>query len=887
MSDQESNLENLFNNSFDQELTEFWQEMEKEVEEEEALATQAEDDNNFLNWTATQPPNEQTNAKQPSKPGNSSAGNLDETLWEAFNDIPSTAQSESRTQGNSGNLEDWFSRDATSTAHLPHALPRLLPLYPQWEELESLIEQNVESLNPSIDIAALEALISATPQQASARTSSSISPSHSLTTQKETTNPSFPGLDDLLGQVEQTLVSVGAKESPNGDQPISSRYQLPKGRIFDQTMRVPIRQLDNLANLIGELVIQRNQMERHQSRLRQVLETLLGQVQKLSEVGIKTQDQYERSLLEGALIASRRKSSSSKGTFAIESLPSQGTSQADEGLDALEMDRFTGFHLLSQEIIERIVRVQESASDIEYLVGASEEVARNLGQVTTQLQEGMTKSRMVPFSQAADRLPRAVREISLRLNKQVTLQVEGRDVLIDKMILENLSSPITHLINNAITHGIESVPRRRQRGKKPNGNVTIRAFIQGNQTVISISDDGEGINLEEVKAKAIAKNILTAEQANNLNQQDLYDLLFSPGFTTKDNADDFSGRGVGLDVVQTSLRELRGSIGVESKSGQGTKFTIRLPLTLNICKALPCLIAQTHLAFPLEVVQDTLEIEPSELKPNKEGHICVTWNDNPIPCYQLNKLLSYNYPRFIKDLYGTRQGNEKIDIIILRCNTELIAVQVDRLLSEQEIVIKPIEGPSPKPPGIAGATVLGDGKIMLVGDVIELMEIAQGQLRTDGSLPSWKQTMISAREEQIQRYSEHREPMVLIVDDSITVRELLSLSFNKAGYLVEQARDGQEALEKLSSGLPCDLIFCDIEMPRMNGLELLSQLQRDEELSKIPFALLTSRGADRHRQVAAKLGASGYLTKPYTEKALLDAAERMIQGEVILTSSSY
>ena len=886
MSDQELNLEDLFNNSFDQELTEFWQEMEKEVEEEEALASEAEDDNSFLNWIETQPPNQEIKSRQPSKLRTSSAENLEaSSLWEAFNDTPSTAQNESKNKDNSGNLEDWFSHTAPPTERLPPVLPRLLPLYPQWEQLESLIEQNVESLTPSIDIATLEALIAATPQQDSTRTS--IPPSHSPTTQKETADPTFPGLDDLLGQVEQTLVSAGVKELPNSDQSLSSRYQLSKGRIFDQTMRVPIRQLDNLANLIGELVIQRNQMERHQNRLRQVLETLLGQVQKLGEVGIKTQDQYERSLLEGALIASRRKSSPSKSTFAIESFSSQGTPQADDGLDALEMDRFTGFHLLSQEIIERIVRVQESASDIEYLVGASEEVARNLGQVTTQLQEGMTKSRMVPFSQAADRLPRAVREISLRLNKQVTLQVEGRDVLIDKMILENLSSPINHLINNAITHGIESVPRRRQRGKKPNGNVTIRAFIQGNQTVISITDDGEGINLEEVKAKAIAKNILSAEQANNLNQQELYHLLFSPGFSTKDNADDFSGRGVGLDVVQTSLRELRGSIGVESKPSQGTKFTIRLPLTRNICKALPCLIAQTHLAFPLEVVEDTLEIEPSQLKPNQQGHIYVTWNNNLIPCYQLNKLLSYNYPRFIKDLYSTRQDSEKIDLIILRCNTELIAVQVDRLLSEQEIVIKPIEGPSPKPPGIAGATVLGDGKIMLVGDVIELVEIAQGQLRIDGSLPSWKQTMISTREEQIQLYSEHREPMVLIVDDSITVRELLSLSFNKAGYLVEQARDGQEALEKLSSGLPCDLIFCDIEMPRMNGLELLSELQRDEELSKIPFALLTSRGADRHRQVAAKLGASGYLTKPYTEKALLDAAERMIQGEVIFASGSY
>ena len=287
MSDQEPNLENLFNNSFDKELTEFWQEMEKEVEEEGPLADQTEEDNSFFNWMGAKSPNEQVSAQPASQSRNSSTNNLDETLWEAFNDMPSTAQSQRETQPNSGNLEDWFGSDSTPPDHAPHALPRLLPLYPQWEELESLIEQTVESLDSSVNIAALEALISATPQQVSAPTTSPLSPSHAKTTQKENLNPSFPGLDDLLGQVEQTLVSVGVKEPTNKDKSATVRYQVPKNKIFDQTMRVPIRQLDNLANLIGELVIQRNQMEQHQNRLRQVLETLLGQVQKLSEVGIQ------------------------------------------------------------------------------------------------------------------------------------------------------------------------------------------------------------------------------------------------------------------------------------------------------------------------------------------------------------------------------------------------------------------------------------------------------------------------------------------------------------------------------------------------------------------------------------------------------------------------
>ena len=221
--------------------------------------------------------------------------------------------------------------------------------------------------------------------------------------------------------------------------------------------------------------------------------------------------------------------------------------------------------------------------------------------------------------------------------------------------------------------------------------------------------------------------------------------------------------------------------------------------------------------------------------------------------------------------------------MVLRAADMLIALQVDQVLGEQEIVIKQFEGPAPKPVGLAGATVLGDGRIMAIADVLELMDLSMGRVRHNVRETLWATNNASVPPETSPAVK--TEPMVLIVDDSITVRELLSMTFTNAGYRVEQARDGQEAWDKLRDGLPCDLVFCDIEMPRMDGLELLSRMQKDSRLSHLPIAMLTSRGSDRHRQMALQLGASGYFTKPYLEEALLDGAQRILKGEVLLTSS--
>ncbi|WP_108935479.1 hybrid sensor histidine kinase/response regulator [Microcystis sp. 0824] len=686
----------------------------------------------------------------------------------------------------------------------------------------------------------------------------------------------FKDLEKLLEESNQVMAATPAASfSP----PVGLNNLRPLvSKAFEQTMRVPIKQLDNLSNLIGELVIKRNRLEEEQDRLRLFLDNLLNQVQNLSDVGARMQDLYERTLLEGALLASGN-SSGAIGYGGVKG-ENQGDSAMTGELDALEIDRFTDFHLLSQEMIELIVRVRESASDIQFVVDETDQVTRSLRQATTQLQEGMTKSRMVPFSQTADHLPRAIHDISLKLHKQAKLKVEGGDVLIDKMILEHLNSPMIHLVNNAITHGIESPQERMAKGKPALGKISVGAFLQGNQTVITVSDDGAGIDANLIKLKAIEKGLISHREAQNLSTQEVYEILLHPGFTTKDQADDFSGRGVGLDVVRTSLIDVCGTVTIDSVLGKGSTFTLRLPLTLSICKALCCVSNHARIGFSMDGVEDMKDFRASDIQIDGEGRPCVFWQNTLLPFQPLSELLSCNRQLSRGSFYTGKREEDSFSIVILRGGNNLLAVQVDQVIGEVEIVIKQIEGPIPKTAGIAGATVLGDGTVMPVGDVLELIDIARGRLRIDnGGL--WRQPAPPVAVETSQK----SEAMVLIVDDSITVRELLSLSFIKAGYRVEQARDGQEAWEKLRGGLPCDIVFCDIEMPRMNGLELLSNLQKSPRLAAIPVALLTSRGSERHRQVAAKLGASGYFTKPYTERDLLSAAERMIAGEVLLANS--
>jgi len=702
-----------------------------------------------------------------------------------------------------------------------------------------------------------------------------------------------PDLEELeeLEDLEEPAIDVAAVSGwealppnlPSGEEraveptppteinPLPTAAPTPAPRPGPQTLRVSVKALDHLSNLVGELVVSRNSLTQNQDRLHQFLGNLLSQVQELSELGQQMQEAYERSLLERSLLTP------AAGSTAPSSEPIPGNPSSFDsnqpGFDALEMDRFSHFHSLSQEIIERLVRVREAASDIEFVADETDQVVSVLRQTTIQLQEGLTQVRMVPFAQVADRLPRAVRELAQRVGKQAELEIEGRETLVDKGMLERLYDPLTHLVSNALTHGIEPPNLRTAAGKPARGLIQLRAQHQGNQTIISLTDDGAGIDAERVKAKAVEQGLLGADAAEQLSQSEVYDLLFYPGFSTIDQAHELAGRGFGLDAVRTNLREIQGTIAVDSGAGRGTTFTIRLPLTLSISKALCCISNQEMIAFPLDSVEDILELSADQMPTQGEGQQ-ILWRGSPLRWRSLSELLVYNRPQQHSRTYGGSLTTNTGAVIVLEGRVgEFLAVRVDQVLTEQETVIKQLEGPLPKPPGIAGVTVLGDGRVLLIADALELMDLAAGRLE----LPTETLPAPAGSPAPIPT-----EPLVLIVDDSITVRELLSLSFGKFGYRVEQARDGQEAWEKLESGLTCNLVFCDIEMPRMDGFELLTRIQQHPSLAHLPIAMLTSRGSERHRQMAAQLGARAYFTKPYLEESLLDASQRLLQGETLL-----
>ena len=740
--------------------------------------------------------------------------------------------------------------------------------------LSSSLDKKEEVFVPEDDFAALEALLgnesekpkSSFPEisvtNAPAQKVAPLTSSTSKSSNSTTINSEFGDLEKLLAEADKSI-SVAGSSSSNAFGSRGGARRVTR----EQLMKVPVKHLDDMSNLVGELVVNRNTLEQDQERLRQSLDNLLHQVQQLSDVGARMQELYERSLLEASLLASR--------TSKDFPPPPEET---DRGFSELEMDRFTPFHTLSQEMIELIVRVRESASDIDFVTEETERVARQFRQVTTQLQEGLTRARMEPFSQVTDRLKRGVRDNAIKCGKQVDLHIEGQDTLIDKMILQHLTDPLTHMLNNAIAHGIETPEERRALGKAEQGAINVRAFHQGNQTVISVSDDGAGIDHERVKSKAIKVGLITPEEAHGMSRSDIYELLFQPGFSTKDQADGLAGRGVGMDVVLTSISEIRGTITTDSKKGKGTTFTIRLPLTLSICKALCCVSDKARIAFPMDGVEDTLDVHVKNIQHSKDGQTSITWRDTQLPFKPLKDLLTFNRQLSRGNVYGGNRDDDMVSVVVVRSASTMIALQIDQVLSEQEIVIKQFEAPAPKPVGVAGATVLGDGRVMPIADVLEIIDLFYG--RTS------KQSAVSFREPPTVETEKavKIDPTVLIVDDSITVRELLSLTFNKAGYRVEQARDGQEAWDKLRSGLPCDIVFCDIEMPRCDGLELLSRIQKEPSLNHLPIAMLTSRGADKHRQMAINLGASGYFTKPYLEEALLDAASRMLKGENLVSS---
>ena len=633
------------------------------------------------------------------------------------------------------------------------------------------------------------------------------------------------------------------------------------------TIRVDLERLTELVNLVGELVINRTNLELQESELRGEVKRIRRSIVDLNQFGGQLREEYDR-----LSFADFRGPNGNSGLGKLAATETEfpiishtKSSIAHAHFDILEMDRYTEFHSTAAEVIETAETISQSATKLDILAMKFERSTDQLRRITEQLRSRVMQLRVVSFSRAVDHLPRALRDMCLTYDKDVNLLLVGRDTKIDESLLDALRDPLVHLVRNAFDHGIEMPEVRQANGKPASGQIEIEARHQGGQTIITVADDGKGIDPEIIRRKVVKKGLATEEQAQEFSIAELYDFLFWPGFSTVEEVNDLSGRGVGLDVVRTNLRTVRGTVKVDSRLGKGTSFIIKLPLLLSITEALMVKTDRNKIAVPLDAVEEILHIKASEVH-TAGNQPMLWWRDEFIRLVRLQDLLEYS-------VLGPDAPSpdpltqDHIPVLVLASSEGMLAVAVERLIGQQEIVVKPLPPPLSKPRGVLGSTILGDGKVVTILDVDDLV----GQPLTNSSIAP-----VSGKVSHLAPTST-QAPQILVVDDSYTIRQLLSLMLTRARYRVVQAKDGVDALEKLQNGLDCSLAIVDIEMPRMDGFELLRSMRSTQRFANIPVAMLTSRSGEKHRQMAMELGANQYFTKPYSEAQLLEAIPKLLK----------
>ncbi len=619
--------------------------------------------------------------------------------------------------------------------------------------------------------------------------------------------------------------------------PTSGAWQRP-------TVRVDVEQLNQLVNLVGELAIARTNLKLQELRLRSEIKQIRQQVSSLHQSDSNLRDDYDR-------LSIRHQS------------PAMARSLSIGHFDDLEMDNYSQFHSTAQSMLDNTSAIALAATKVDTVALQFERHTDRLHRITHQLQNRIMQLRVVPFSRAVDHLPRAVRELSRSHDKAVSLLLLGRETKIDQSLLEALRDPLGHLVRNAFDHGIESADLRQRLGKPVNGQIEIEACHQGGQTIVTIRDDGRGIDLDALRCRVVEKGFVSAEQAAELSVAELYEFLFLPGFSTKTEVSDLSGRGVGLDVVRANLQQVRGAIKIESQLGEGTSFILKLPLMVSITQALLVKTDHNTVAIPIDAIEEIIYIQPTQIYWIGDRPM-LRWRDEFIRLHRLQELLHYNSSPDRPSPDPMLQ--DSIPVAILTSSEGIAAIAVEQLLGHQEIVMKPLPAPLSKPRGVAGSTILGNGCVVMILDVDDLIDpIMPPRAETEGKQYSSVPSLTTQRQ-------------ILVVDDSYTIRQLLSLTLNRARYQVVQAKDGQDAWEQLQQGLVCDLVITDLEMPRMDGFELVQNLKSNSTFAHLPVAILTSRSGSKHRQLALDLGVNLYLTKPYQEAQLLAEVAQMLQS---------
>ncbi|MEH2244803.1 hybrid sensor histidine kinase/response regulator [Nostoc sp.] len=650
-----------------------------------------------------------------------------------------------------------------------------------------------------------------------------------------------------------------------------------KERDHENSVRVPSKQLEQINDLFGELIVQRNGLNSQLERLRKLVRNLNQRVQVLDRENQNLRTAYDKISTQAAMSSGvhRQEAAFQQTSLAENSHQTQGI---DREFDPLEMDRYNELNLRSQEVMETIVQVQEVTTDVQLSVDDTDQIARKLNKTSKQLQTKLNHIRMRPLSDLVERFPRALRDLNVEYGKNVKLKIEGGNTLIERSILEALNEPLMHLLRNAFDHGIEDSATRRLLGKPEQGLIEIKATHRSNRTLITIRDDGWGISLEKIRTRALAMG-LDASLLANASDEELLSLIFEPGFSTSEEVTALSGRGVGMDVVRNNLKLIRGDVKVDTEPGVGTTFTLSVPFTLSVARVLLVEINKMLLAFPTDVISE-ISLLQNERVFQMAGSEVLNWQGTMLPLIRLTGYLEFNCLRYDTSELETPAAINANSVLVVKGNNQPVAIQIDRCWGEQEVAIRQVEGNIPLPEGFSNCTILGDGRVVPLVNVNELLYwIATNRRTPKGTqLPSarLKTPFLIFDEEKISAASVKQKGTILIVDDSINVRRFLALTLEKGGYQVEQAKDGQDALEKLHNGLRVEAVICDIEMPRLDGYGFLGKVNSGVDTKNIPVAMLTSRSSKKHRQLAMQLGARAYFSKPYNEQELLQTLEEII-----------
>ncbi len=584
-------------------------------------------------------------------------------------------------------------------------------------------------------------------------------------------------------------------------------------------LRVRADVVDRLVNEAGEVSITRSRIEGEMLHFKQSLKELTENVIRLRgqlrEIEIQAESQMQ----------------------------SRISAAQDTQFDPLEFDRFTRLQEVTRMMAESVNDV--STVQLTMLKNLDEAEAALIAQarLNRELQQGLMRIRMVPMSSITERLHRIVRQTSKEVGKKAALIVEGEGVELDRSVLEKMTAPFEHLLRNAVAHGVEDATSRVAAGKNEAGTVQLTARQEGNEVVLTLSDDGGGIDLERVRAKAIDLGLMAADE--EATPAKLTELIFNAGLSTASEVTQVSGRGVGMDVVRNEIASLGGRIEVETKPGQGTSFTVYLPLTLAVTQVVMVRSGENRFAIPASMVDQVQEVKSKVLADvYQQGK--VVWQGNDYPLHYI--------PRLLGDEQTMPEAKPHSSIMLLRSGTHRAAIHVDNMERNQEVVIKNIGAQLARVSGISGATVLGNGQIVLIINPVQLAH--RETAHTAQPLHAIKpQELVTA-------------PVIMVVDDSLTVRKITGRLLAKEGYQVLTAKDGVDALQQLQDIRPA-VMLVDIEMPRMDGFELTKNVRGDAATANIPIIMITSRTAEKHRNYARELGVNEYLGKPYQEEELL------------------